>query len=355
MELTKIPTVKVTSTSVVLYDEWNGAGRRKNDPLYNCTSELDLGVTPGSKVADNLHSNVLSFKALSRIKKSINTLLWLTGTVHKTGNKIGFFSAHKVTFATLTLSSTQCHTDNYIKSKLLNQLFTELRKRYKKLLYVWRQEFQENGNIHFHILLNRFIPWQLLRKKWNRLQLNNGYLQDYQSKHANLTFADYLKLYPASPLRPKHVLYKAYLYGVRTKWTDPNSTDIHSLKKVSNISAYICKYLTKQSTVSNFSLQNLESLSDFRIELEMSRALSCSRSWFASSEISKFQYPTEIIDGKIEREIDKLFKSANIFHSVYETTVVFAISPIKLFNLGFYVLFKLFYDKITEFKSYKTI
>lgn len=35
-----------------------------------------------------------------------------------------------------------------------------------KLKYVWVVEFQDNGNAHLHILINQFLPIEVLRKLW---------------------------------------------------------------------------------------------------------------------------------------------------------------------------------------------
>ena len=67
---------------------------------------------------------------------------------------------YKLTFITLTLPSKQIHSDNEIKSKCLNQFLIELKKNHSVSRYIWKAEKQENNNIHFHIIADKFIKWQ---------------------------------------------------------------------------------------------------------------------------------------------------------------------------------------------------
>lgn len=118
----------------------------------------------------------------------------------------------KVGFVTLTLSAAQAHSDNTIKKQLLNQFITEARWRWGVVHYVWRAECQQNGNIHFHILTDKFIPYRELRTCWNRIQAKLGYIDKFKAVHGH---------------------------------SDPNSTDVHSVVKIKNIRKYVSKYMAK--------------------------------------------------------------------------------------------------------------
>jgi len=58
-------------------------------------------------------------------------------------------------FLTLTYNRDIHYTD---AKKHINIFFTQLRKRYKGIKYIWAQEFQGNGRIHFHILVDINLP-----------------------------------------------------------------------------------------------------------------------------------------------------------------------------------------------------
>ena len=38
---------------------------------------------------------------------------------------------------------------------------------------------------------------------------------------------------------------KRFEYGKKTNWSDPNTTDIHSVYKINNLAAYLSKYMAK--------------------------------------------------------------------------------------------------------------
>jgi hypothetical protein len=163
---------------------------------------------------DNRAHGIMSYKANKRVRLAIDWLLYLAKDKPLQSKRFKDGLKFKLNFITLTLSSKQKHSDNEIKSKLLNQFLTELREKYKCTNYLWRAESQSNGNIHFHICTDVFIPWRTLRTDWNRIQEKLGYISAYEAK---------------------------------SKKTDPNSTDIHSINAVRNLGSYLSKYCTKNS------------------------------------------------------------------------------------------------------------
>src|SRR5699024_11871910 len=46
-----------------------------------------------------------------------------------------------------------------------------------------------------------------------------------------------------STLFPYTTLFRSY--GNKTNWSNPNCTDVHSVKNVKNLASYMAKYLTK--------------------------------------------------------------------------------------------------------------
>jgi hypothetical protein len=78
---------------------------------------------------------------------------------------------------------------------------------------VWKAEFQERGALHYHLLQSEFVPWYVLRWKWNSVMKKAGYLKQWALEHKNF---------------------------------NPPSIDIHSVWKVGNVAAYIAKYMSKE-------------------------------------------------------------------------------------------------------------
>lgn len=151
----------------------------------------------------------------------------------------------KVNFVTLTLPSPQVHDDNYIKRHCLNRLLTQLKDRGKLTAFIWRAEPQKNGNIHFHLLTPDYIHWKELRDLWNSILSDHGYIQSYREiqkqwhKGGFKVRKNLLKNWTFNAQK------KAYSEGVKSNWSNPNTTDIHATKHIKNIASYITKYMCK--------------------------------------------------------------------------------------------------------------
>jgi hypothetical protein len=158
------------------------------------------------------YNGYMSPKTKSKVSKYLST--WIH-SVRNYKNIQGIFNSPnriQFTFVTLTLSSKQKHTDNEIKRKMLTPFIQRLIRTERVTQYFWRAESQKNGNIHFHIIIDRYIHHSRVRNIWNSFQDQNGYIEPF-----------YLE------------------YGHR----NPNSTDIHSFRAIRNPAAYVIKYVTK--------------------------------------------------------------------------------------------------------------
>jgi len=250
------------------------------------------------------HSGDLSPNAVRNLKRSVNTLLCgVDENIMIDGS-----GKDKITFVTLTLSSEQIKSissdkieyfadDKEIKSDCFNQLMTELRQTKGVENYVWKAEKQLNGNLHFHILLDRKIEWYWLRERWNSLQNKFGFVDRYAEKMRKMTYQEYeaLRLTEMKVFTDKHkrskveAIKKAWDYGVKTNWTDPNSTDIQTLKKVQNVASYICKYMSKTSENSKINSEKarLSALYDLPPQKVNVIFQILGRIWQCSQKISK--------------------------------------------------------------------
>lgn len=198
----------------------------------------------------------------------------------------------KICFATLTLSAPQMHTDNQLKSLLINQLIIELKKKYHVNHYVWRIEKQKNKNAHFHFLLDKFIPHSDLRNIWNRLQNKLGYVDEYTKKMSALSFAEYRALYANSRKKTINDIRNAWKKGKATGWKYPNSTDVHSLIFIKDIDSYLCKYLSKSEQ--NEGIEG--------------------RLWGCSRPLSNIKGAREVVDSSISQELNSLIESSAAKH-----------------------------------------
>ena len=166
----------------------------------------------------------ISKKARLNLQSAIDWLIAAAPEkeVHRTSDNSRF--KFRVNFVTLTLSASQFYeteggerrkrnTDQEIKSKILGPFLDAIRHRYGVKNYLWRAEAQvTTGNIHFHLLTDKFIHYEQLRSLWNDAQERLGYVTRFEQKHGH---------------------------------RNPNSTDVHSVRKIRKLAAYLVKYMAK--------------------------------------------------------------------------------------------------------------
>lgn len=226
----------------------------------------------------------------------------------------------KVVFVTLTLPARQVHSDKEITNKLLNQFLIELQKYHNVKRYVWRTEKQENGNIHYHLLINEFIEYQELRKRWNRICNKLGYVDTYQKQMTDF-FSEGFKV--SSNCNDKRTIEqqrKAFIIGQKSNWTSPNSTDIHNTKKIHNIRRYVAKYMAKQPEVDLNDVSSIESV----------QTCDC-RLWSCSHDLSQAKGCDLLEDWQLSDEIEQIAQNtkSHIYKSDY-----FSVLYIDILNLA---------------------
>jgi len=114
--------------------------------------------------------------------------------------------------ATLTLPSKQIESDNQVKRKYLNNFITQLKNKHEGILYLWVAEKQKNGNIHFHVVLDRYVKKEWLQNCWNSVLATGNYITEFEIIHNH-----------------KH----------------PPSTQIQGQKDMGSPASYLTKYITK--------------------------------------------------------------------------------------------------------------
>lgn len=162
----------------------------------------------------------------------------------------------RLNMITLTLCADELHDDKYIKSEMLEAFIRKLKDKHGLKTYIWRAEIQEKKTqrIHFHITTNIYVPHELCRKYWNSIQKKHGYIDAYIKNGGN---------------------------------ENPNGTDVHSVRKVRKLAAYICKYMAKDTSKGMREIQG--------------------RQWYLSSNLSKIDpILIEGSDYQLENELVSL-------------------------------------------------
>lgn len=92
------------------------------------------------------------------------------------------------TFITLTFANEH---DIKNSKKLLNVLFTQLRKEYWDLKYLWVLELGEkHKRLHYHILCNIYIPIKLSSNKEVKSKIHKKYEEEFRKSYWPYGFID---------------------------------------------------------------------------------------------------------------------------------------------------------------------
>lgn len=194
---------RIYPTHVVQYFVRDGAARGRSRAQLRAQLNLQFNKPKGE----------VSKKAAKRIKNAVNWLV-VASKRKRVYSKIDSRTYQfQLNFITLTLPSLDHGlTDHQFKNKLLRNWLERMKYRHGLRNYVWKVETQENGNIHAHITSDCFIHYREIRDAWNSILIKNGLMRTFADKHGH---------------------------------SDPNSTDVKSVRSIKNLSAYLAKYFSK--------------------------------------------------------------------------------------------------------------
>jgi hypothetical protein len=197
--------IKITCSNIIQFSQCHGYVRRVSPE--SAGRAATSGERPYSLFGNGSRKRLR--ESLSRWTDTVRYAHELLGE-----KKITPLKRH--TFLTLTLPSPQIHCDKIITREALGSLIQKLKRKFYINNYIWKAEIQKNGNIHYHILTDKFIPHLMLRDHWNDCLQLLGYVSEFEKRWGH---------------------------------SAPNSTDIHALRKIRNINAYIGKYMSKSETI----------------------------------------------------------------------------------------------------------
>lgn len=199
-----IPIVQIRPRYLLIYERLEGLPPRTKEQIKVSMEALHARAA---------YDGLLNLNAIKRLKRAIE-LLVATATEKEAMNfKTGKRFKFKVNFVTLTLPAPQGQvSDKDLKRYCLDVWLKAAKRLFKLQSYVWRAERQKNGNLHFHICSDVYMPYDQLRDSWNQRLARYHFINEYHAKHG--------------------------------KW-HPNSTDVHSINNVRDLSAYMVKYMAK--------------------------------------------------------------------------------------------------------------
>jgi hypothetical protein len=84
---------------------------------------------------------------------------------------------------TLTLPAKQKDTDEMVKLKILKPFIQSLIRYYHIQNWIWKAEKQINGNIHFHVVIDQYIPYAVLYSIHQSNLTRTGYITDFEKRN----------------------------------------------------------------------------------------------------------------------------------------------------------------------------
>ena len=162
---------------------------------------------------ENSTKGYLSSKSSRKLMNAVN---WLVSSAKdkalysKKHNKYFYF---KINFLTLTIPAYENNlVDEKTAKRCMHAWLAYARKYFYLRNYVWKFEKTEVGQLHIHLTTDTFIHYKRLQQSWNRILNANSLLDKFQAVHGH---------------------------------HNPNSTDVHAVRKVKDVGAYIAKYMSK--------------------------------------------------------------------------------------------------------------
>lgn len=316
------PKVSTRPNKIVTYNDVSYYGKEehtriKKERKQRLTFDEKGNISGTEYVTRAFHNFEISAPAQKNLRDKVTWLYHLARSRYtKTYNGKEIFN-FKINFLTLTLPSKQIHPTTQITADCFNQFLTEIRQRTKMENYVWRLEFQANGNVHYHIVTDTYIDYFLCQKIWNRIINKLGYVDAFASKMKSLTMVEYWEIYGKSLPENWADCQRKYLQGRALGWQNPPSVDVKVCTSAKSIGLYISKYFSKKekSGCIKNDLDNEENSFSLRL-------------WFCSRSLSKLKAVTEFCEA-IDFRPDLLIKAVagvRVFVHQYATCYYFELS-----------------------------
>jgi hypothetical protein len=200
----RYPVLQIRPYGLLAYDRIEWISPRRHIP----------GDSPLKNLKDKkAYTGFMSPGARKRLRRAIQLIVAIAEPKKAMNFKLNKEFTFKLNFVTLTLPAAQGKiTDAEIKTQVLDPWIKKAKRRFNLRSYIWRAERQGNGNLHFHLVTDTYLPYDQLRDTWNDNLNALGFIDQFEKKH---------------------------------KHRHPNSTDVHAIKKVKNLAGYFSKYMAK--------------------------------------------------------------------------------------------------------------
>jgi hypothetical protein len=213
-----IPVVQVRPNMIMIYPYtlWpSGYAPGRRESAFG-SYDNDQSVSNDLFEGKTAYSGQLTSHSRKRLQKCINLLVAIAKPKRVAPPIVTKAFTFSVNFITLTLPAAQGSvTDKELKKGCLDPWIKSMKRKHQMKSYVWRAERQFNGNVHFHIISDAYLPQDDVRNDWNRQLSKFHFIDKFAEKH---------------------------------NYKTPNSTDVHAIHKIDNLAAYMVKYMSKDSS-----------------------------------------------------------------------------------------------------------
>lgn len=200
----RYPVLQIRPFGLLAYDRIEYTGSRKHSADHSPLKNLK---------GKEAYAGLLSSGSKKRLRRAIQLICAIAEPKKAMNFKLNKEFTFRLNFITLTLPGPQgAITDREIHKRCVDPWLKKAKRRFKLRSYIWRAERQGNGNLHFHLVTDTYIPYDQLRDTWNDNLNALGFIDRFEKKHGH-----------------RH----------------PNSTDVHAIKQVRNLAAYFSKYMAK--------------------------------------------------------------------------------------------------------------
>ena len=264
---------------LILYDRFD---RVTSDLHHSAYSKFE---NKKNAITRKFHNFEISDNAYRTLRSKINWLYYLSKKKDiKLQNGKQIF-AFRCAFITLTLPSKQLTPTVDVTKRLFNNFLTQLRTKFELSNYVWRLEFQKNGNVHYHMVTDTFVDYFQVQRIWNSCLSLDGYIEKYATKHQAMSLKNYNDAYNPEGKIDFSIIKKRFFAGVGSNWQNPNTVDVKSVISKQKIANYISKYFAKSAAGGSHcnSLDNPENSKSLRL-------------WFCSRGLSAIKSISDYVD-----------------------------------------------------------
>lgn len=178
--------LQLRSRKIVAYTKFSGTHFRteaqRESAKLNLTSEDPNAKKP--------YSGEICPGARKRLIKAIDLLVQSTKRTWIKNPVTDKWMPFQLGFITLTIHNPGVFvTGKEGHKNLLGPFLQWLRRSHNCYLYIWKAEKQmqreDVNQLHYHLLLGKFVPYKELEAKWNELQQKAGYLDTYYQEHGD--------------------------------------------------------------------------------------------------------------------------------------------------------------------------